>query len=36
MPRTTLSQVAKSASLEFGSPPWTMKPGITRWNFVPT
>src|SRR5205085_9290195 len=24
-----------SGDFVFGSPPWIMKPGMTRWNFVP-
>src|ERR1043165_3177167 len=28
-------QVAGEPEMVFGSPPWIMNPGMTRWNFVP-
>src|ERR1051326_327466 len=35
LPEPPVPQVAGEPETVFGSPPWIMKPGMTRWNFVP-
>ena len=35
LPEPPVPQVAGSPEIVFGSPPWIMKPGMTRWNFDP-
>ena len=32
---TKFHRVIPGFMIVFGSPPWIMKPGMTRWNFVP-
>ena len=35
LPEPPTPQVEGLPEMVFGSPPWTMNPGMTRWNFVP-
>src|SRR5438067_2414355 len=35
LPEPPVPHVEGEPEMVFGSPPWIMNPGITRWNFVP-
>ena len=35
-PGPPVPQERRLSVFVFGSPPWIMKPGMTRWNFVPS